>query len=451
MTKKITSLLTLFSALLISQFSFADPTEDLWKALKGNNAQDALTAIAAGADVKNLDSAFGSPLNFASCWTSAEVVKALIDAKSDVNFVAAANGYTPLMNAAVWGNIDAMKLLLTAGADPKATSPTGNVLSAAIMSSKGECIQLIIDAGANVNTPYLIKGNPTYKTKDMEMFPFTTFCMSYKSPAEKTAGVLATKPYLEKMGLVLPNSITEPSEKNYTSEEDATDIFIKAGADIKTKTALGTPFEIATRSKKLGIASRLGGSISASTKGADPDEDLIDAIKYKDLAKLEKAIAAGAKVNRDFKQFHMMKIFGSVNIKSCTPLVYAVINDFYDGALELLRNKAKPNEDTKITGGTYGSCNYDSFKEVTAIYYAIDNQNIPMIKLLIQGGADPYMIAVGTMPKGYVCNGGGMFFGLKRLAKDLNNPEIVEIIKEGRKAMWAAGGLPPKGGVNNMK
>src|SRR6266446_3410691 len=99
MKRQIKTVLTIAAMLFVNQFSFAGATEDLWTALKGANYPNALTAIAAGADVKSLDPAFGTPLNFASCWADANVVKALIDAKSEINFVAPANGNTPLTNA----------------------------------------------------------------------------------------------------------------------------------------------------------------------------------------------------------------------------------------------------------------------------------------------------------------------------------------------------------------
>src|SRR6185503_18588562 len=111
MTRQIKILVTAAIMLFVNQFSFAGATEDLWTALKTANYPNALTAIRAGADLKSLDPAFGTPLNFASCWADAEVVKALIDAKSEVNFIAPSNGQSPLMNAASWGNIEAVKLL----------------------------------------------------------------------------------------------------------------------------------------------------------------------------------------------------------------------------------------------------------------------------------------------------------------------------------------------------
>ena len=155
MTKKIKTVLTIAVMVFASHFSFAGATEDLWTALKGANYPNALSAIAAGADVKNLDASFGTPLNFASCWADANVVKALIDAKSEVNFVAPANGFTPLINAAYWGNVEAVKLLLAAGADITIKSKTGqSILSIVVVACKLEVIKLLVAAGADPKEKY---------------------------------------------------------------------------------------------------------------------------------------------------------------------------------------------------------------------------------------------------------------------------------------------------------
>ncbi len=104
MTKTGRSVLTVVLLLAGNSVSHADATADLWTALKGANDAAALEAIKKGVDVNKVGTgSLGTPLQLASCFAGPEVVKALIDAKSNVNFVEPTTTYTPLLSALTWG------------------------------------------------------------------------------------------------------------------------------------------------------------------------------------------------------------------------------------------------------------------------------------------------------------------------------------------------------------
>ncbi|MEI7802409.1 MAG: ankyrin repeat domain-containing protein [Bacteroidota bacterium] len=224
MSKMISKILLALSLLFSTKISFADATTDLWTALKTANYTNALTAIAAGADVKNLDATFGTPLNLASCWADADVVKALIDAKSEINFVSPSNGYTPLMNAASWGNIEAVKLLLAAGGDVHIKTKLGQpILALAITSCKLEIIKLLVDAGANPLDKYSLGTINNLTMMDA--------LIGSKEPEEKIASYTGTATALSKLGVTLPASLINAKPTDYSSLEEIAIYFLDKGCD----------------------------------------------------------------------------------------------------------------------------------------------------------------------------------------------------------------------------
>ena len=84
-------------------------------------------------------------------------LQALLKQGADAN-AKDARGVTPLMQAAIVGSPEAMKLLLDNGADPNLTNTAG---STALMFSVTDIakVRLLLDRGANVNAGFEIRPN----------------------------------------------------------------------------------------------------------------------------------------------------------------------------------------------------------------------------------------------------------------------------------------------------
>ena len=78
-----------------------------------------------------------------------DAMRLLIEAGADVN--ANASLGKPLHEAAEKGNMDAMRLLIEAGADVNAKDEMGTVLHAVAERGSVDAMRLLIEAGADVN------------------------------------------------------------------------------------------------------------------------------------------------------------------------------------------------------------------------------------------------------------------------------------------------------------
>jgi ankyrin repeat protein len=83
-----------------------------------------------------------------------EILSALIDAGADVNKIACSKASLPLLLAAAKGNVEAVQLLLRAGACPNLISEDQEtVRQVATRTWNVGLIELLLDAGADVNAP----------------------------------------------------------------------------------------------------------------------------------------------------------------------------------------------------------------------------------------------------------------------------------------------------------
>ena len=107
--------------------------------------------IAAGADVNAANRYGVAPLPLAATNANAALVSALLDAGADPN-VAIEGGETVLMTAARTGSIEAVRALLAAGADPHATERRGQTaLMWAAAEGHNDIVHTLIETGAQVD------------------------------------------------------------------------------------------------------------------------------------------------------------------------------------------------------------------------------------------------------------------------------------------------------------
>ena len=131
-------------------------------AVQGNCTMLVHTLIAEGADpnaraaesFKSYFSLTALEVAFARGSINIDIVSALISAGADVNKIARWENSYPLRLAALKRNVEAVKLLLQAGACIDLMSKDKKTaLQAAVLRRNTDLIQILLDAGADVNTP----------------------------------------------------------------------------------------------------------------------------------------------------------------------------------------------------------------------------------------------------------------------------------------------------------
>jgi ankyrin repeat protein len=136
-------------------------------AMSDSSSEIVRLLLARGADPKAVDKAQMSTLHAATMGNDTETIRQLVAAGVEVNSADLLTGSTPLMNGAQNGNLEAVKLLLSKGANPNAVSappgPTGAVKNGIIQlgqftplflaSTFGplDIVKTLLAAGANVN------------------------------------------------------------------------------------------------------------------------------------------------------------------------------------------------------------------------------------------------------------------------------------------------------------
>jgi len=126
-------------------------TSDLIEAVKHGDLHAVLSTIDAGADVDATLGDGSTALHWAVEMEAFEIVEALLQAGADPT-AATRNGVTPLALAAHAGNDAIIARLLDAGADPNERSEEGQTaLMLAARNGKPDAVRLLIERGADVN------------------------------------------------------------------------------------------------------------------------------------------------------------------------------------------------------------------------------------------------------------------------------------------------------------
>ncbi len=375
-----TSILALTLALLPGRAALADATSELWAALKGANDAAALAAIAKGPDLKKLDPAFGTPLNYASCFAGPEVIKALIEAKSEVNFVAPVNGHTPLVNAAAWGNTEAVKTLLAAGATVKGRTKLGQpFLVPALGGGKLEIIKLLVEAGADPKEQYRM---PPLQT-DLNLLH--ALVANYE-PAEKVKNLASLYANLQKLGITYPARLLSAKASDFTPFEETTAYLLSKGLDPNQKGLFDAPVLFAAAQLgKAGIVKGLIGKVDLNQRIAYRTALWIAADKG--YGEIVEALVE-AKANLELEGI----VRGNLTHYLVTPVMAAAANGHERAVETLCKGGAALNKlttQTSQTSSTVGTITTTtrSWEHNTALSLAIGGGHQKTAAILMKYGA----------------------------------------------------------------
>lgn len=125
---------------------------DLHKAARKGDLEAVLSLISDGAVLGEVDKAVGTPLHWAAARGHAEIVKALLEAGAPVDAAGATTDkMRPIQMAASGGSVDAVALLIDAGADLSygASEGSGTPLHIAAGEGHVDVVRRLLDAGAD--------------------------------------------------------------------------------------------------------------------------------------------------------------------------------------------------------------------------------------------------------------------------------------------------------------
>jgi uncharacterized protein len=324
-----------------------DTSTALHQAVQANNLEIVNLLIDAGANVKAETRYKITPLSLACSNGNAAIIERLLQAGADANSTSE-EGQTALMTAALNGRVDAMRVLLNYGAKVNATEPYKG--QTALMWAAGEgntpAVSFLVEFGADV------------KAKSKAGFTPLLFAVLNNQ-------IGAAKALLDHGASVADRSLDGSTMLNMAiinAHFDMASVLLDYGADPKIQDLNGTPLHSLVWMRKPGT------SWEAAATASDPipvPRAIGQRMTALDLAKklLDKGADPNARIA--WKEMPMTKGLGTT------------------------RNP--PN----INLGRH----YLSFVGSTPFYNAARNGDAPMMKLLVEHGADPKIpTEVGVTP-----------------------------------------------------
>lgn len=411
--KKIVLGLSIF--LSINAFAGAD--EDLLKACKQGDLEGVKAAIAAGANINKLDNG-NAPIASAFFWP--DITKYLIEKGADPNL----GDYPALIQACNNYCYETAKILLDAGANPNKVGVTdpANTFRTLIANEKAKgkdanqasikawegliptmkkteielvrvivqqtncvpCLKLVLEKGAKID----------FKDGTNALETFANFSMT---KAERVNAFKTGASSMASFGLKVPEWYSNLPENLNGTPEEMLELILLKGVDINKAFANGmTALTTALRSNgKLHVSKAL------INKGADPKiigiqtlgsikvthYPICHAAQQGDLELMDKILAGGADINSNAASNSLINADGTWGGDGYTPLNIALMTKNYSVAKLLIDKGA----DLKIGTNGYASMETTGnkackgvieVKNKTAIYWAVETNNLEIVKLI---------------------------------------------------------------------
>jgi cytochrome c len=186
-------LLLILMMYLAPSMSLAAPIHD---AAKKGDVPAITAALEAGADINESDG-WATPLWYAARRGHEDAAKLLIARGADVNLITKSSG-SPLFGAIERKNGVLVKLLLASGANPNAALGTKSALYLAAKSGCLECVEALVDVGADVNALNQDREPPIHAAKLIGLHEIADYLATHGAVSPKIA------PISDKLGTADP-------------------------------------------------------------------------------------------------------------------------------------------------------------------------------------------------------------------------------------------------------
>lgn len=342
----------------------------LLEAVKNHGGAPALRALLkGGADVNAADADGSTALHWAAQRNYAEAASLLIAAGAKVNAATRYN-ITPLSLACTNGNVAIVNSLLAAGADPNSTSREGEtVLMTAALNGNVDAIKALLVKGAKANEVEPWKGQTALmwaagegNAAAAEMLVEFGAEVKTKSKAGFTALLLAIRNnHIEATNALLrhganvndvaPDGTSALNLAVVNAYYDLASVLLDHGADPNMPDPRGSPLLTVAWLRKPGT------TWEAAALAEQPETAPRPTGNVTGLELAQKLLDHKANPNTrvTFKEMHMTKGLGTTRNPPDVPL----------------------------------GRHHMSYVGATAYYVAARNGDVPMMRLLVKGGADP--------------------------------------------------------------
>jgi ankyrin repeat protein len=131
-----------------------ETTKAIFRASRDGDASRLLSLIGTSQARLHTETPFGTPLHMSAANGNLLLVKALIDLGADINRKGGTFGGTAINEAASKGQLEVVKCLLDYQADLDTTEPERNPLFGAIYNGNLEIVKLLLSAGIDPTVRY---------------------------------------------------------------------------------------------------------------------------------------------------------------------------------------------------------------------------------------------------------------------------------------------------------